>query len=222
MPQEKVKNLKSRAIILRHIREWFEKNSFIEVETPILVNCPDLSPNLNILETEIHFRSPDTSNQMPQVLNDHAVNYREFQRHPEGATKERAKDPMAYSDNLPHATRHGILRSYVAQNDANYPTTREKKYLITSPEFSMKKLLANDGLDNIYTITKVFRDGEEDTGIHSIEFTMLEWYRKNADYNDIMKDTGDIISFISANVETGFVKTGFKPVFTTTPFPRLK
>ncbi len=142
MRQEKITNLKSRAKILHHIREWFEKNNFIEVETPILVDCPDLSPNLNILQTEIHFRSPDTSTQMPQViLNDHAVKYREVQRHPERATEERPKDPMAYSNNILHATRHGILRSCIAQNDANYPTTWKKKYLYLKQFISLNKIL---------------------------------------------------------------------------------
>lgn len=60
-------------------------------------------------------------------------------------------------------------------------------WLHTSPELSMKKLLAM-GSGSIYQIGPVFRDGER-TRLHRWEFTMLEWYRVNADYEDAIRDT---------------------------------
>lgn len=73
--------------------------------------------------------------------------------------------------------------------------SKGKRYLITSPEYQMKMLLA-DGMEKIYQITHVFRRDER--GIHhSEEFTMLEWYRTGADYADIMEDVEEMISFIS-------------------------
>jgi len=81
----------------------------------------------------------------------------------------------------------------------HYGAKQFSKTLITSPEFSMKKLLALD-LDKIYTITKVFRDNETETGIHSIEFTMLEWYRKNADYRRTMTDTENLVYFLNKKI----------------------
>lgn len=65
-------------------------------------------------------------------------------------------------------------------------------YLVPSPEFQMKKLLGA-GFGNIYTITKVFRNGEFGGGRHNPEFTMLEWYRENAGYFDIMNDCEDLV-----------------------------
>lgn len=59
-------------------------------------------------------------------------------------------------------------------------------YLQTSPEFDMKKLLAA-GIERIYQICPVFRNGEGSKR-HSPEFTMIEWYRADADYTDIMSD----------------------------------
>ena len=59
-------------------------------------------------------------------------------------------------------------------------------WLHTSPEFEMKKLLVA-GLPKIYQICHVFRNGEGSKR-HSPEFTMIEWYRSNATYNDIMDD----------------------------------
>lgn len=61
-------------------------------------------------------------------------------------------------------------------------------FLITSPEYAMKKLLAA-GLPKIFEIAKCFRNGEPSGGLHNPEFTMIEWYRADADYADIMRDT---------------------------------
>ncbi len=60
-------------------------------------------------------------------------------------------------------------------------------FLIMSPEFSIKKLLAA-GVGSCFEITKCFRNEEEVSRLHNPEFTMLEWYRVGADYRDIMKD----------------------------------
>jgi lysyl-tRNA synthetase class 2 len=51
----------------------------------------------------------------------------------------------------------------------------------------MKKLLAK-GSGSIYQIAPVFRD-EEHTRLHRCEFSMLEWYRVDADYEDAIRDT---------------------------------
>ena len=59
-------------------------------------------------------------------------------------------------------------------------------YLHTSPEFAMKKLMVA-GMDRIYQICHVFRNAEGSKR-HKPEFTMIEWYRTQADYTDIMQD----------------------------------
>ena len=64
-------------------------------------------------------------------------------------------------------------------------------YLIMSPEFSIKKLLAA-GIGNCFEIAKCFRNEEEVSPLHNPEFTMLEWYRTNADYTDVMRDFEDL------------------------------
>lgn len=62
-----------------------------------------------------------------------------------------------------------------------------RHWLHTSPELSMKKLLAK-GSGSIYQIGPVFRD-EEHTQLHRREFSMLEWYRVDAGYEDAIRDT---------------------------------
>lgn len=76
---------------------------------------------------------------------------------------------------------------------------RRKVFLVPSPEFQMKKLLG-DGFGDIYTITKVFRNGEIGGGRHNPEFTMLEWYKANANYFDVMEETEDLILAVAESV----------------------
>jgi lysyl-tRNA synthetase class 2 len=64
-------------------------------------------------------------------------------------------------------------------------------FLHTSPEFRMKRLLAA-GYPDIFSISRVFRDGE--TGRwHQPEFTMIEWYRLGMNLGDIITDTLQLI-----------------------------
>lgn len=69
--------------------------------------------------------------------------------------------------------------------------------LITSPEYSMKKLLGG-GMEKIFTLAPVFRDREMPGQRWSIEFTMLEWYNQGQDYRYLMTETGELIDFVLA------------------------
>ena len=62
----------------------------------------------------------------------------------------------------------------------------ETLYLHTSPEFSMKKLLAA-GEKRIASLGHVWRNRER-SALHHPEFTMLEWYRAGEPYEAIMAD----------------------------------
>jgi lysyl-tRNA synthetase class 2 len=64
---------------------------------------------------------------------------------------------------------------------------RLTRYLRTSPEFALKKLLAA-GEERIFELARVFRDRERGD-LHLPEFTMLEWYRAGSPYEAVMADT---------------------------------
>ena len=82
-------------------------------------------------------------------------------------------------------------------------SVREKKnrpyYLHTSPEFCLKEILSmtEEKIDKVFSLSYCFRD-EPNSPIHRHQFIMLEWYRKNARYEEIMTDT---ISLIEKTVQ---------------------
>ncbi len=65
-------------------------------------------------------------------------------------------------------------------------------YLHSSPEYAMKRLLA-DGWSRIFQLARVFRNGEI-SATHNPEFTMLELYRAGADYRGIMEDLERLVA----------------------------
>ncbi|MBN1297237.1 EF-P lysine aminoacylase GenX [bacterium] len=72
------------------------------------------------------------------------------------------------------------------------------RYLPTSPEFHMKRLLCQ-GADRIFQLARSFRNGEIGD-LHQPEFCMLEWYRAHADYLAIMDDVEEVITAAAREV----------------------
>lgn len=87
-------------------------------------------------------------------------------------------------------------------------------WLHTSPEYAMKRLLADAGCPPLFQLCKTFRNGEV-SQTHNPEFTMLEFYRPNADYTHIMNDLEAALGEVEAAVAKG------RGLFSAQPFERL-
>ncbi len=114
-----------RGKVLQAVREWFDANNFLEVQTPVRISCP---------APEVHLDA-----------------------FPSGAA-----------------------------------------YLRTSPELGLKRLLAK-GYERIYELGPCFR-ADESGPRHLPEFTMLEWYRGGATYEDSLRDTQALLRCVAERV----------------------
>ncbi len=85
----------------------------------------------------------------------------------------------------------------------------EGRYLQTSPELAMKRLLAS-GCDRIFQLCPCFRGGEVGR-LHLEEFQMLEWYRTGEDYSRLMSDCQELLRFLLCSLEEYQVSLGDPP-----------
>jgi lysyl-tRNA synthetase class 2 len=148
----RLRNLRSRAVILRAIRSFFDQRAFTEVETPLAVPSPGLDVHLDALEVV-------------------------------GAGAPR--------------------------------------WLGTSPEYQMKRLLAA-GLPRIYQVCRCFRRGELGQRHHP-EFTMLEWYRAFTGMREVMRDTEELVAHVARSIHDGstIIPAQRAPVDVAPPWERL-
>lgn len=96
----------------------------------------------------------------------------------------------------------------------------EQRYLSTSPEYQMKRLLAG-GFPRIFQITRAFRRAERGAH-HNPEFAMLEWYRAFAGIEAIMTDTERVVrSVAEALCRSPTLELEGRSVDLREPFERL-
>ena len=95
-----------------------------------------------------------------------------------------------------------------------------RRFLQTSPELPMKRLLAA-GFPRIYQIAAVFRDG--DLGpVHRPEFRLLEWYRRDEPWSALLADCEGLLRAAALAAGCGEVVTwGERRMDLRGPFDRI-
>jgi elongation factor P--(R)-beta-lysine ligase len=93
-------------------------------------------------------------------------------------------------------------------------------WLITSPEYQMKRLLAA-GMERIVQVCRCFRANEHGAQ-HATEFTMIEWYRAWAGLDAILADTEQLVAAVVEAVRgKPVVSVGGRTIEVAPPWPRI-
>ncbi len=99
-------------------------------------------------------------------------------------------------------------------------STSPARFLITSPEYQMKRLITG-GVPRSFQIARCFRRGEIGSH-HNPEFTMLEWYRGFAGMDAIVRDTEEIVVAVTTALRGApRLSIGDREIALERPFPRI-
>ncbi len=105
------------------------------------------------------------------------------------------------------------IQSFHTNFSGHVDAGARERWLRTSPEFPLKRLLAA-GVGDCYELGRVFRNGEAG-GRHNPEFTMLEWYRVGWDHNRLAREVIDLLErlLLGAGRTFEIVETTYRGLF---------
>lgn len=73
-------------------------------------------------------------------------------------------------------------------------------WLLPSPEFYLKQLLA-EGSPDLFYLGKAYRNAETAGRLHHPEFTIVEWYRRGRTEEDLLSELGQILERVGREAE---------------------
>lgn len=105
------------------------------------------------------------------------------------------------------------IESFHAPFTGHVDAGARERWLRTSPEFPLKRLLAH-GVGDCYELGRVFRNGEAGER-HNPEFTMLEWYRVGWNHRQLMEETIALVeaALALAGRRVEVVIEGYRQIF---------
>ncbi len=171
-PSASAENLKNRAEILKTLRDFFYARHITEVETPLMCSAGTTDVYLDSFLT-----LADNTVAVDMSLKSNGISQ---------------EQPPISCSSIPVIDSRRHLEHEIRSSTSS--TILTKRYLQTSPEFAMKRLLAA-GIGDCYQICKAFRVDEIGKN-HNPEFTMLEWYRLNFDHHQLMDDMDALLQVV--------------------------
>lgn len=117
----------------------------------------------------------------------------------------------------PLITREASVDAHIDLIPVTY-LGKETRYLHSSPEYGMKRLLS-EGMGDCYQLAHVFRDGEYGTK-HNPEFMMAEWYRLGMDFEPFIEETVNFIRLFLGELPSRIIsyREAFETYLNVNPF----
>ena len=108
---------------------------------------------------------------------------------------------------VPLIATHAVLDVHIDSIPVEVSEDKDEIcFLSSSPEFFMKRLLAN-GSGSIFYLGKAFRLGDKGKK-HNPEFTMLEWYRLGWDEHRLIDELADLLCAVGVEKKMSKISYG--------------
>lgn len=144
-----------------------------------------------------------------------------------GAVRAFFTERGVYEVDIPILSKSASIDAHIDLMETS-PTRNEKRFLHSSPEYGMKRLLA-EGSGDIFQLSHVFRYGDKGH-LHSPEFMMIEWYREGFSFEIFLEECAELCHLFLPNLPVEVVSykevfqkhLGFDPLTVSTSFLQEK